>query len=141
MQIKGKKIEMSCKFDNTGNVKPITLIKVVDLPEGARLDAETPLKITGFSKGRGYSGVVKRHGFKGGPATHGQSDRHRAPGAIGNRTTPGRVYKGKRMAGHFGNHKVTVLGSKVIEFDTRSNVLKVLGPIPGARGSEVMIRV
>ena len=75
---------------------------------GCRLQAGRPVDVTGQSKGKGFQGVVKRHHFAGGPKTHGQSDRHRAPGSIGAGTTPGRVFKGQKMAGHMGNERVTV---------------------------------
>jgi large subunit ribosomal protein L3 len=89
------------------------------------------VKVTGVSKGKGFAGVVKRHGFKGGPKTHGQSDRQRHPGSIGQTTTPGRVYKGKRMAGHMGVERVTVRNLKVV--DIKDNVLIVKGLVPGAK--------
>lgn len=89
------------------------------------------VKISGISKGKGFAGVVKRHGFKGGPKTHGQSDRLRAPGSIGSTTTPGRVYKGKRMAGHMGVERVTVKGLIVVSVDNDNNLLVVKGLVPG----------
>lgn len=97
------------------------------------------VKVTGVSKGRGFQGGVRRHGFSGGPKTHGQSDRHRAPGSIGAGTTPGRVYKGKRMAGHMGAATVSVRGLEVIGVDKNNNLLTLKGGIPGALGSLVMI--
>lgn len=96
--------------------------------------------VSGISKGKGFAGVVKRHHFGGGPKTHGQSDRHRAPGSIGATTTPGRVLKGKRMAGHMGNERVTVRKLKVIEADPERNLLLVRGAVPGARNGLVTIR-
>ncbi len=96
--------------------------------------------VTGLSKGRGFAGVVKRHGFGGGPATHGQSDRHRAPGSIGSGTTPGRVYKGTRMAGHMGNHTSTVQNLQVVMVDPERNLLLVRGAVPGAKNGLVLIR-
>lgn len=96
--------------------------------------------VTGLSKGRGFAGVVKRHGFGGGPATHGQSDRHRAPGSIGSGTTPGRVYKGTRMAGHMGNHTSTVQSLQVVMVDPERNLLLVRGAVPGAKNGLVLIR-
>jgi large subunit ribosomal protein L3 len=95
--------------------------------------------VTGTSKGKGFAGVVKRHNFRGGPKTHGQSDRLRAPGSIGQTTTPGRVYKGKRMAGHMGNAKVTIKNLKVIAIDEVNKKLYVLGLIPGVKNSIVWI--
>ena len=89
------------------------------------------MKVTGFSKGRGFSGVVKRHGFHGGPATHGQSDRQRAPGSIGQRSTPGRVYRGQKMAGHFGNEKMTVKNLEIFKIDAEKNYLYLKGAVLG----------
>lgn len=96
------------------------------------------VSVTGKSKGKGYAGVVKRHHFKGGPKTHGQSDRERAPGSIGQTTTPGRVYKGKRMSGRMGNSESTVRRLTVLSVDNES--LIVSGLIPGVRGSYVVIK-
>jgi large subunit ribosomal protein L3 len=96
--------------------------------------------VTGTSKGRGFAGVVKRHGFAGGPKTHGQSDRHRAPGSIGSGTTPGRVLKGLRMAGHMGDRRVTVRNLEVVESNPARGILLVKGPVPGARDGLVMVR-
>jgi large subunit ribosomal protein L3 len=97
------------------------------------------VNITGLSKGRGFAGVVKRHHFAGGPKTHGQTDRHRAPGSIGSTTFPGRVLKGKRMAGHMGNTRVTTRNLEVIQVDSERNLLLVKGAIPGANGELLII--
>ena len=94
--------------------------------------------VTGISKGKGYAGVVKRHHFKGGPKTHGQSDRQRAPGAIGSTTTPGRVYKGKRMAGRMGHERVTVKNLQVVQVD--DNYILVKGLVPGGRNTLITLR-
>jgi large subunit ribosomal protein L3 len=96
--------------------------------------------VTGTSKGRGFAGVVKRHGFSGGPKTHGQSDRLRAPGSIGACTTPGRVFKGKRMPGRMGGERVTIQGLKVVMVDPERNLLAVRGAVPGAKNGLLMIR-
>jgi len=96
--------------------------------------------ITGISKGKGFAGVVKRHHFAGGPKTHGQSDRQRAPGSIGATTSPGRVFKGLRMAGHMGNRKVTVRHLEVFEANPTHNLLLVKGAVPGARNGLLLIR-
>ena len=96
--------------------------------------------VAGTSKGRGFAGTVKRHHFAGGPKTHGQSDRHRAPGSIGATTTPGRVFKGLRMAGHMGNKRVTVRRLEVVEADPERNLLLVKGAVPGARMGLVTVR-
>jgi large subunit ribosomal protein L3 len=96
--------------------------------------------VTGTSKGRGFQGGVKRHGFRGGPKTHGQSDRTRAPGSIGSSATPGRVFKGLRMAGRMGNDRVTVQNLKVLRVDPSRNVLLVEGSVPGPNEGLVLVR-
>jgi large subunit ribosomal protein L3 len=97
------------------------------------------VNVAGVSKGRGFAGVVKRHHFSGGPKTHGQTDRHRAPGSIGATTWPGRVLKGKRMAGHMGNRRVTARKLKVVQADPERNLLLVKGAVPGANGGLLVI--
>jgi len=97
------------------------------------------VRVTGISKGKGFAGVVKRHHFKGGPRTHGQSDRERAPGSIGQTTTPGRVYRGKRMAGRMGTGRITVTGLKVIGIDAQSGILKIKGLVPGSVRSLITV--
>jgi len=97
--------------------------------------------IQGTSKGKGFAGVVKRWNFAGGPRTHGQSDRLRAPGSIGQGTTPGRVHKGKKMAGRMGSDTVTVKQSTIIAFNESDNTVWVTGPVPGARHSLVRLSI
>jgi large subunit ribosomal protein L3 len=97
------------------------------------------VNVIGLSKGRGFAGVVKRHHFAGGPKTHGQTDRHRAPGSIGATTFPGRVLKGKRMAGHMGNRRVTARNLEVIQVDPERNLLLVKGAVPGADGGLLLV--
>ncbi|MDF3037367.1 MAG: ribosomal protein [Thermomicrobiales bacterium] len=96
--------------------------------------------VIGTSKGRGFQGGVKRHGFRGGPRTHGQSDRLRAPGSIGSSATPGRVFKGMRMAGRMGNDRVTVQNLKVLRVDSERNLLLVKGSVPGANDGLVIVQ-
>lgn len=96
--------------------------------------------VSGATKGRGFAGVVKRHGFHGGPKTHGQSDRHRAPGSIGSGTTPGKVWKGMRMAGHMGTGQATAKSLRVVRADADRGVLFVRGPVPGNNGIVVKVR-
>ncbi len=115
-------INVEDKFD-------VSLFKVGDLVD-----------ITGTSKGKGFAGVVKRYHFAGGPKTHGQSDRHRAPGSIGAGTSPGRVFKGMRMAGHMGNSRVTVRHLEILEVDPARNLLLVKGAVPGAKNGLLIIR-
>lgn len=117
-----------------------------DVEVGAKIKVDEVFKVgdviraTATSKGGGFAGVIKRHGFHGGPKTHGQSDRHRAPGSIGGGTTPGRVYKGKKMAGRMGTDTVTMRGLEVVEIDVQNNILKIKGAVPGYRGSVVILR-
>jgi large subunit ribosomal protein L3 len=96
--------------------------------------------VIGTSKGKGFAGVVKRYHFRGGPKTHGQSDRHRRPGSIGSGTTPGRVYKGLRMAGRMGDERVTVQNLRVLQVDTERNLLVLRGAIPGPANGLVTVR-
>jgi large subunit ribosomal protein L3 len=96
--------------------------------------------VIGTSKGKGFAGAVKRYHFRGGPKTHGQSDRQRAPGSRGSGTTPGRVYKGARGPGHMGNRRVTSQNLKVVYVDPDRNLLGVRGAVPGAKGGLVMIK-
>ena len=98
------------------------------------------VKVTGTEKGRGFQGGVRRHGFHGvGMRTHGQSDRQRAPGSIGTGTTPGRVLKGKRMAGHMGNEQATIMGLEVIAVSRAEGIVSIKGAIPGPYGGLVKI--
>ena len=96
--------------------------------------------VIGVSKGKGFAGAVKRYHFHGGPKTHGQSDRTRAPGSRGSTTTPGRVYKGARGPGHMGDDRVTSQNLKIVLIDADRNLLGVRGAVPGAKGSIVVIR-
>jgi len=96
--------------------------------------------VMGTSKGKGFAGGVKRYHFRGGPKTHGQSDRQRGPGSNGSTTTPGRVYKGSRRPGHMGDDRVTAQKLKVVLVDAERHLLGVRGAVPGGRGGIVMIR-
>lgn len=134
--IKAVKIKMSQIWAGE-KVVPITWLKL--LPEEvSSFQVKDEVSLKGVSKGRGFAGVVKRHGFAGGPKTHGQSDRWRAPGSLGGTTTPGRVYKGKRMAGRLGSARRT-LRTVVVVIDKDSQRLAVAGPVPGASGSSVWL--
>ncbi len=95
--------------------------------------------VTGVSKGKGFAGTIKRHNFHRGPQTHG-SDHHRAPGSIGPGTTPGRVYRGMKMAGHMGDETVTIKKVRVVRTDPDRNLLLVKGSLPGARGSLILVK-
>jgi large subunit ribosomal protein L3 len=134
------------------NTRPLGILRefktsdISSLEIGQKLDAGLfkpgdLVDITGISKGRGFAGVVKRYGFRGGPKTHGQSDRHRAAGSVGSTTTPGRVLKGLRMAGRMGNERVTVQNLAVLQVDPDRNLLVVRGGVPGPNNGLLIIRV
>ncbi len=99
----------------------------------------TQVKVSGTSKGKGFQGVVKRHHFNGGPKTHGQSDRWRAPGSLGQSSYPSRVFKGLRMAGRMGGKRTTLKNVKVVKVDAENNLLFLKGAVPGSRNSLVEI--
>ncbi|TVR21135.1 MAG: 50S ribosomal protein L3 [Anaerolineaceae bacterium] len=109
-------------------------IKVDVFEKGERVD------VIGISKGRGFAGTIKRHGFHRQPKTHGQSDRERAPGAVGMCATPGRTLPGKKMAGRMGNERVTIKNLEVVVVDAERNLLAVRGSVPGAKNGLVMIK-
>lgn len=136
--IKGKKLNMSQIFSVDGKVIPVTLVKIFENLE-QQLE-NSPVIVEGTSKGKGFAGVMKRWNFAGGPATRGQSDKPRSGGSIGAQS-PGRVFKGKKMAGRMGNKKVSIKGLKILKIDNENNVLFVSGPVPGARNSDVILKV
>lgn len=133
---------------NLGNFRYLHELKALDIENVSRgmkvavdiFKEGEKVSVTGTSKGKGFAGGVKRYHFKGGPKTHGQSDRHRAPGSIGSTTTPGRVWKGLRMAGHMGNDTVTQRNLVVIKVEPSQNLLLVKGAIPGYKNSLVIIK-
>ncbi len=112
-----------------GNELTVSLFK-----EGQIVD------VTGISKGRGFSGVIKRHNFSSQRASHGNSLSHNAPGSIGQNQSPGRVFKGKKMAGQLGNVRCTVQNLEIVKVDSERNVLLIKGAVPGAPGGNVIIR-
>jgi large subunit ribosomal protein L3 len=119
--------------------------QTVDVEEGATVTCDVfergdVVDVVGTSKGRGFAGTIKRHNFNRQKKTHGQSDRERAPGSIGAGTTPGRVFKGSRMAGHMGSERVTVKNLTVEVVDASRNLLAIRGSVPGARGGIVIIK-
>ncbi len=127
------------------HLREVEATDIGSIEVGAKVDASVfepgeLVDVVGVSKGKGFAGVVKRHHFSGGPKTHGQSDRHRAPGSIGATTTPGRVVKGLRMAGHMGNERVTVQNLRVVRADADNNVLLVRGAVPGAANGVVLVK-
>ena len=103
-------------------------------------EAGQMVDVTGTSKGKGFAGVVKRWNFRTQDATHGNSLSHRAPGSIGQNQSPGRVFKGKKMAGHLGAERVTVQNLEVVSVDAEKNLLLIRGAVPGATGADVIIR-
>lgn len=113
---------------------------VGDLLKVEMFEVGEKVNVSGQSKGKGFQGTVKRHGFKGGPKTHGQSDRHRAPGSIGQSSTPSRVFKGTRMSGHMGDVQVSIKGLRVVRIDEESNVMLLQGAVPGPKGGTIVIR-
>ncbi len=115
-------------------------IKVGDSVDVSLFKEGDMVNVTGVSKSKGFAGVVKRHHFAGGPKTHGQSDRHRHPGSIGATTSPGRVFKGMRMAGRMGGERVTARHLEVFEADPERNLLLVKGAVPGGRNGLLLIR-
>lgn len=139
-QTKGAGLTTAPKF-----LKEIRMADADSLPEIGRVINVTEIlkpgdiiNVTGISKGKGYAGVVKRHHFKGGPRTHGQSDRERAPGSIGQTTTPGRVYKGKRMAGRMGHETATIRNLEVL--DVSADLILVKGLVPGGRNTLIIVK-
>jgi len=97
--------------------------------------------VQGTTIGKGFAGTIKRHHFKGGRASHGNSLSHRAPGSIGQRQTPGRVFKGKKMSGHMGNVRRTAQNLQVVRVDVERNLLLIKGAVPGSEGGDVIIRL
>jgi len=114
-------------------------VEVGQIFDVGMFEIDEKIDATGTSKGRGFAGGVKRYNFRGGPKTHGQSDRHRAPGSIGAGSSPGRVIKGLKMAGHMGNERVTVRNLRVVQAEVDRNLLLVEGAVPGAHNSLVMV--
>lgn len=115
-------------------------LKVGESLTVAAFEAGQKVDVTGQSKGKGFAGVIKRHNFKMQDATHGNSVSHRAPGSIGQCQTPGRVFKGKKMAGHMGAAQVTTQSLEVVRVDEENNLLLIKGAVPGARGSDVIVK-
>jgi large subunit ribosomal protein L3 len=134
-----------------GKVEPKRILKEIRTDHGGKFKAGQELKVdmfsvgdkvrvTGVSKGLGFQGGVRRHKFRGGPKTHGQSDRLRAPGSIGASSFPSRVYKGQRMAGRMGGDKVTIKNLEVVGVDAEKSLLLLKGAVPGKRNSYLTIR-
>lgn len=146
--------ESRCNKPSAGHfakvgVEPKKLLKEIRVPEDIELSPGDEIKadifavgdrvdVQGTSKGRGFAGSIKRHSFGGGPGGHG-SHFHRAPGSIGQSADPSKVYKGKRLPGHYGNAKTTVQNLEVVNVDTDKNLLIVRGSVPGANGGYVVV--
>jgi large subunit ribosomal protein L3 len=130
---KGFRVLREARFGDTSKYKIGEEVKVGIFKAGDMVD------VTGRSKGKGFQGVIKRHHFRGGPATHG-SMMHRAPGSIGSNTYPGRTLKGKKLPGHMGDARVTVKNLNIVKVDEAKNLLLIDGAIPGAPNSIVMVR-
>lgn len=139
---------LSGHFEKNG-IKPKRVLKEIRVPEDAEVSTGDEIKadifaigdrvdICGTTKGRGFAGVIKRHGFAGGPGGHG-SHFHRAPGSVGQSADPAKVYKNKRMPGHYGSTKTTVQNLEVVNVDTDKNLLIVRGSVPGANGGLVVV--
>ena len=122
------------RVNDLGELVVGTEISVEQFEAGQMVD------VTGQSKGKGFAGAVKRWNFRMQDATHGNSLSHRAPGSIGNCQTPGRVFKGKKMAGHMGAERVTVQGLEVVRIDEEKGLILVKGSVPGANGTDVIIK-
>lgn len=126
--------EVRVSADELAAYQPASEVAVSVFEAGQLVD------VTGTTIGKGFAGVIKRHNFSMQDATHGNSLSHRAPGSIGQRQTPGRVMKGKRMAGHMGNKQRTAQNLEVVRVDAERNLLLVKGAVPGAKGGSVAIR-
>jgi len=126
--------EFRAPADALAEFAPGAEIKVDLFEAGQKVD------VTGRTIGKGYAGTIKRHNFRGQDKTHGNSLSHRAPGSIGQCQTPGRVFKGKRMAGHMGNVRRTTQNLELVRVDGDRNLLLVRGAVPGAKGTDVMVR-
>lgn len=134
---------------NTNGLAPMKFLREFRSKEAANVGDKVTVEVfsvgervdvVGTSKGKGFAGGVKRYHFAGGKKTHGQSDRHRAPGSRSSGTTPGRVYKGSRGAGHMGTDRVTVQALKIVMVDAERNLLGIKGAVPGGKGGLVLIK-
>ena len=145
-----KRLNSPMKGHLKGAGRQLRYLREITVDEGAAFEVGQSLNagifekgervdIRGVSKGKGFAGGVKRYHFRGGPKTHGQSDRHRAPGSVGGTTSPGRVYKGTRMAGHMGSDRVIIRNLEVVQADAGRNLILVNGAVPGAVGGLLLI--
>jgi len=128
------RIAMEFRVDSVDDVELGSEIKVDIFEQGQQVN------VTGTTIGKGFAGGVKRHNFHMQDATHGNSVSHRAPGSIGQNQTPGRVFKGKKMAGHMGSVKQTTQNLEIVRVDAERNLLLIRGPVPGSKSSDVIVR-
>lgn len=128
------------KYLREFRIEDVESVEVGQKIDASLFKAGDLVDVSGISKGKGFAGVVKRYHFAGGPKTHGQSDRHRAAGSIGASASPGRVWKGMRMAGHMGNEQVTVRNLEIIKADPERNLLLIKGAVPGAKNGLLLIK-
>ena len=133
-KVEPKRILKEMRTENSNKFKTGQELKVDLLSVGEKVS------VTGISKGLGFQGVVRRYKFRGGPKTHGQSDRLRAPGSIGGSSYPSRVFKGQRMPGRMGGEKLTIKNLEVVGVDAEKNLLLLKGAVPGKRNSYLTIR-
>lgn len=136
-RILGKKLHMTQIYRND-SIVPVTVISTPDVEDFSSFKEGVLVKVAGISKGKGFEGVVKRHGFGGGPQSHGQKDRLRAPGSLG-ATAPQRVLPGRRMAGRMGGDRVTIKNLKIVGFDADKKIIFLKGAVPGHAHSPLEI--
>ncbi|MFO3441828.1 50S ribosomal protein L3 [Legionella pneumophila serogroup 1] len=134
-QIDAGDMQVEFRIDSEDAFTPGQVISVADV-----FTAGQNVDVSGLTKGKGFAGTVKRHNFRTQDASHGNSRSHRVPGSIGQNQTPGRVFKGKKMAGHMGNARCTIQSLELVKVDSERNLLLIKGAIPGAPGSRVEIK-
>ena len=137
LKLSGKKLKMTQVWQGDVAV-PVTVVQIDEKADLDGVQAGDLVMVSGISKGRGFAGVVKRYGFHGGPKTHGQKNRWRAPGSNGP-TAPQRTIPGRRMAGHMGVERVTVRNLNIISVEPEQKTISLHGPVPGAIGGKVEI--
>ena len=155
MGILGRKLGMTRIFAGDGSAVAVTVVQAGPCPVTQVKTAETDgynalqiayeeakdkIKVTGTSLGKGYQGVMRRWNFKGSKDTHGCEKVHRSGGSIGNNTFPGHVFKGRKMAGHWGAEQVTVQGLEIVDVRTEDNVILIRGSVPGPKNGLVLVR-
>ena len=136
MKLKGKKLKMTQVWKEEKLI-PVSVIQLDEKSDPAELKVGDLVKVSGITKGRGTAGVVKRHGFHGGPQTHGQKNRLRHPGSIGN-TSPQRIIPGRHMAGHMGTTRQTTLNLLVVDIDNEKKIVMIKGAVPGYNKRSVL---